>query len=597
MRLLNINWSWQDWTVFSVRTLWMVIVVFLSYQDNPSFPFSIVLFGVLVCYTLPLLLMPVHYRWYLLAEGCLAGGLSLFLAHQYELIRLFHPAVFTIAFYSRGKSHFIAVPLALTIFCFGGRGAFHFTLESVLQNLVDGAFVYLIGFGLQKAFGAVNNILLKLESIKKQYQALEQHSNQVERMTLLEERYRMARELHDTIGHTFTSMILGMETLRPYISSREGTEKLQSMLQLGRSGFEDIRRQVHQMDPLEEDLPLDLSLLNIINEFKKNTSIRVIFRTMGEPFIVLKQAKLILYRCLQEALTNASLHGQASSIQVLVQYDREQIIMQVQDNGKGNKAIEFGFGLSGMKERLASLQGKLYVHSREEEGTVVVCSIPRLYEEGKPVQKIKVLLVDDQLLIRDSLKSLLEYEKGFRIQLASNGKQAVEQCKNDPPDVILMDVQMPETDGIATTRIIKEAWPDIRIVMITTFEDVSYASQSLASGAEGYVLKTIDPKELAAVIRLVYGGGTMISQDVANRLFQQTGPAKNPYELTDRELEILHGLAEGLRYKAIAAKVHLSEGTVRNYVSSIYLKMQVQGRDEAIEKAKKECIVNSDAKH
>ncbi len=597
MRLLNIRWSWQDWTVFSIRALWTAAVIFLSYHDNPSFPFSAVLFGVLVCFTLPLFLMPAHYRWYMLAEGCLSGGLSLFLAHQYELIRLFHPAVFTIAFFSRGQSHLFAAPLALAIFCFGGRGAFHFTLESTLQNLVDAAFVYFIGFGLQKAFGSVNNLLLKLESIKKQYQALEQHSNQVERMTLLEERYRMARELHDTIGHTFTSMILGMETLRPYISSREGKEKLQSMLQLGRSGFEDIRRQVHQMDPLEDDLPLDLSLLNIINEFKKNTATRVIFRTMGEPFIVMKQAKLILYRCLQEALTNASLHGQASSIQVLVQYDPNQVVMQVQDNGKGNKAIEFGFGLSGMKERLASLQGKLYVHSREEEGTVVVCSIPRSYEEGELVQEIKVLLVDDQPLIRDSLKLLLEYEKDFNVQLAADGKKAVEQCKNDPPDVILMDVQMPGMDGIAATKIIKEAWPDIRIVMITTFEDVSYASESLASGAEGYVLKTIDSKELAAVIRLVHGGGTMISQDVANRLFQQTGPTKNPYELTDRELEILHCLAEGLRYKAIAAKVHLSEGTVRNYISSIYVKMQVQGRDEAIEKAKKESIVNSDVRH
>ncbi|MET3208241.1 UNVERIFIED_CONTAM: DNA-binding NarL/FixJ family response regulator [Paenibacillus sp. PvR008] len=317
------------------------------------------------------------------------------------------------------------------------------------------------------------------------------------------------------------------------------------------------------------------------------------FRTMGEPFPVIKQSKLTLYRCLQELLTNASRHGQANSIQVLLHYDRSQIIIQVQDNGKGSEDIKFGFGLSGMKERLSSLQGKLYFHSREDEGTIVTCSIPQLQDTDACNPEIKVLLVDDQLLIRDSLCLLLKNEPDFRVQTAEDGKVAIDRCASDPPDVVLMDVHMPEMDGIAATKLIKESWPNIRVVMITTFDDISYATKSLALGADGYVLKSIDPRELAATIRLVHHGGTMITQEVASTLFQQmTGTVKHPYGLTDRELEILHCLTEGLRYKAIAAKVHLSEWTVRNYISTIYAKMQVQSRDEAIEKAKTELLTD-----
>ncbi|UNK19065.1 LuxR C-terminal-related transcriptional regulator [Paenibacillus sp. N3/727] len=197
-----------------------------------------------------------------------------------------------------------------------------------------------------------------------------------------------------------------------------------------------------------------------------------------------------------------------------------------------------------MQERLASLQGKLYTHSQKDEGTIVTCTIPNQANEGS--QKIKILLADDQPLIRESLKLLLGEEKDFEV------------------------------------------------TVITTIEDVSYAAEALHSGAEGYILKSIHPKELAATIQLVYGGGTMISQDMAQQLFhhEMKDTAKNPYELTERELDVLQCLMEGLRNKAIAQRLYLSEGTIRNYISSIYLKMQVQGREEAVEKARNEHLIS-----
>ncbi|WP_019914637.1 helix-turn-helix transcriptional regulator [Paenibacillus sp. HW567] len=584
MRVFTRNpWSWQDWTLLGIRILWVVAVIILMYQAQPVFPFWPVFVPLLLCNLVPFLFVKSRYYRYLSAECVFAGGVSLFLAFDLGLVRLFLPALFTIAFYSRGRAHWCSLPIAVALFVWSAG-------NSVTQSLSDALILYAISFALQKGALAIDAIKQKLAMIKEQYTILEQYSSQIERMTLLEERYRMARELHDTIGHTFTSMILGMETLKSHIQTDEGEAKLQGMLKLARTGLDDIRRQVHQMDPAGEALPLDRALLQLSDEFKENTGVRIIFRTMGEPYPVMKQAKLTLYRCLQEALTNASRHGQASSIQVLLQYDHTQVMLQVQDNGTGKDNLQYGFGLTGMKERLDQLQGKLYIHSQMDAGTMVTCTIPNSSHEGG--EKINILLADDQPLVRESLRLLLGEEKDFEVSVVRDGEQAVEACRKERPDIILMDINMPELDGIAATKIIKEEWPHIRIIMITTIEDVSLAAEALRIGAEGYLLKSIHPKELAATIRLIYSGGTMISQDVAHQLFQHRIEDKlqNQYELTEREIDVLRCLSEGLRNKEIAQKLHLSEGTIRNYISSTYLKLQVNNREEAVEKARVECL-------
>lgn len=596
MRFLIKNenrWLWQDWNMLVIRCLWVVAVIIFMYQDQPTFSFWMVFVPLLLCNLVPFLFVKGHYYQYLISECLFAGGVSLFLAYDFGLIRLFPPALFMIAFYTRGLSHWFSLPIAVTLFVLSTGDSFSSSLSHpvIWQSIIDALIFYGVSYALQKGALAINAIKQKLSLIKEQYTILEQYSSQIERMTLLEERYRMARELHDTIGHTFTSMILGMETLKSHIHSEEGEAKLQGMLKLARTGLDDIRRQVHQMDPIEEALPLDRALLQIMDEFKMNTGIRIVFRTMGEPYPVMKQAKLALYRCLQEALTNASRHGQASTIQVLLQYDHTQMMLQVQDNGKGDDNLEYGFGLTGMKERLAPLQGKLFIHSQTDAGTMVTCTIPNSSHEGG--QKIKILLADDQPLVSESLRLLLGEEQDFEVVVVGDGKQAIEECKKNRPDIVLMDINMPEMDGIEATKFIKETWPNIRVIMITTIEDVALAAEALRIGAEGYMLKSIHPKELAATIRLIYSGGTMISQDIAHQLFQHKigDKVQNRYELTEREIEVLGCLTEGLRNKEIAQKLHLSEGTIRNYISSIYLKLQVHSREEAVEKARIECLI------
>lgn len=584
------KWSWPDWVMLCIHGVWVTAVLIFMYQDQPDFPLGFVLPVLLASHLLPFIL--VHYKlpYYLAAVLILAGGTSVLLAYSFGLLRLFLPVLLILGFYTRGRGHALALPLAVGIFVISATApGSPLALQRPFwgQSVADALVLYGVGFALQKGAAAINNISNKLAVVKEQYTILEQYSSQIEKMTLLEERYRLARELHDTIGHSYTSLILGMEALRPQIGSPEGEEKLGALLSLARNGLDEIRRQVHRMDPVEESVPLDQALMQMIEEFKTSTGIRVFFRTMGQPYPVMKQAKLVLYRCLQESLTNASRHGRASRIEVTLQYDAASLMLQIQDNGAGSSKLQYGFGLNAMLDRLSALQGNLYIHSHEEQGTLVTCAIPNRAHEG--TERIQVLIVDDQLLVLESLRLLLGEEKDLQVRVAGDGRQAMEACERELPDLILMDIHMPEMDGLHATRLVKEKWPEVRVIMMTTLDEVDVAAESLRLGAEGYLLKSVHPKELAATIRLVYSGGTMISPHVAQQLFQQPeNNVANPYGLTEREQDILQCLTEGIRNKAIAERLHLSEGTVRNYISSIYLKLQVNDRDAAVAKAKEE---------
>jgi DNA-binding NarL/FixJ family response regulator len=215
---------------------------------------------------------------------------------------------------------------------------------------------------------------------------------------------------------------------------------------------------------------------------------------------------------------------------------------------------------------------------------------------------IKVLLVDDQELITASLAIVLGGETDFEIVgTAENGKVALELTKKLSPDVVLMDIHMPEMNGVDATAQIKSLFPSVKVMVLTTFEEIGYVRDALAAGAEGYVLKAIHPKDLAAGIRLVHHGGTLITQEIAKQLITQwITPTEKVIEeksnrkdfgLTEREVEIVEELSKGLTNREIARKLFLTEGTVKNYISNIYSKLDVTGRHKAVFKAKEQGII------
>jgi DNA-binding NarL/FixJ family response regulator len=214
---------------------------------------------------------------------------------------------------------------------------------------------------------------------------------------------------------------------------------------------------------------------------------------------------------------------------------------------------------------------------------------------------IKVLIVDDQELIRASLSIVLGGETDFEIVVAEHGQMAIELTKQLSPDVVLMDIHMPLMNGVEATAQIKKEFPQVKVMILTTFEELDYVRDALAAGAEGYLLKAIHPKDLAAGIRLVHHGGTLITQEIAKQLITQwinpVEPVKevrknNNFRLTEREIEVLEELSNGSTNREIARKLYLTEGTVKNYISNIYSKLEVTGRHKAVFKAKEEGIIN-----
>lgn len=212
---------------------------------------------------------------------------------------------------------------------------------------------------------------------------------------------------------------------------------------------------------------------------------------------------------------------------------------------------------------------------------------------------IQAVIVEDQEIVRKSLKIVIESLSDIQIAgLAGDGEEAIGLCAKFNPDVVLMDIHMPVMDGVQATAEIKKRWPGIKVIMLTTFHDVAHVSAALQAGAEGYILKAVDPEFLIQGIQMVFYGGSLIPQQLAKELFEQihakhqkSSTMHHPYDLQPQELNVLRYLTEGLSNKEISAKMFLSVGTVKNYVSGIYSKLDVKNRSSAITKAMEESLI------
>jgi len=206
---------------------------------------------------------------------------------------------------------------------------------------------------------------------------------------------------------------------------------------------------------------------------------------------------------------------------------------------------------------------------------------------------IKVLIVDDHSLVRKGIKTILSiYDDIEVIGEAENGKEALEICGKCLPDVVLMDLIMPEINGIETTKKILESWPTIKVVTLTSFVDRKLIEDSLKAGAIGYVLKNISGENLVATIRDAEKGKSTLSSEASDFLISNIKkPAVVEYQLTNQEKNILGCLVEGLSNKNIAQKLVLSLSTVKFHVSNILNKLGASSRAEAISIAIKNKLV------
>jgi DNA-binding NarL/FixJ family response regulator len=206
--------------------------------------------------------------------------------------------------------------------------------------------------------------------------------------------------------------------------------------------------------------------------------------------------------------------------------------------------------------------------------------------------KLKTMIVDDHPVVREGLKQLLEVDGEIQvIAEAGNGLECLRQLDKHSPDLIFMDVRMPGISGIETTRLIHQKYPRIKIIMLTIYDDDQYVTGAIQAGANGYVLKKVLRDELIQIIHLVMGNQAFLDPSVTAKVFNLLKRGKNTPErdekvsLTHRELEILKGIVAGHTDRKIGEFLHVSEHTVRSHIKSLYRKLRVSSKSQAVAKA------------
>ena len=205
---------------------------------------------------------------------------------------------------------------------------------------------------------------------------------------------------------------------------------------------------------------------------------------------------------------------------------------------------------------------------------------------------VKILIADDQELIRDSLKIILDMNSDIKVVgVAENGRKVLDLIRKNLPDIILMDIRMPELDGVQCTKAVKEKFPDVKIIILTTFDDDEYVFYALKYGASGYLLKGCSVQELTSAVHTVMNGGSILNQSVLTKvvkLFNQLAQTRIAPELDGGNIELLNRternvvnlVGRGLSNKEIAETLFLSEGTIRNALSSVLSKLNLRDRTQ-----------------
>ncbi len=201
---------------------------------------------------------------------------------------------------------------------------------------------------------------------------------------------------------------------------------------------------------------------------------------------------------------------------------------------------------------------------------------------------MKIIICDDQAVVRDGLELLLSLEKDIQVVgCAQDGAEALELTAQRQPDLVLMDLKMPGLNGIEATRQIRARFPHVKVLVLTTYDDDEWLFDAIRAGASGYLLKDTPREKVVEAIRGTVSGRSFVDPAVAGKLLRQVASRQSQpasvltEKLTERELDVLRLLAQGLTNAEIAAQLHLSEGTVRNHVSAILEKLGVSDRTQA----------------
>lgn len=426
-----------------------------------------------------------------------------------------------------------------------------------------------------------------------------------------EERERMARELHDGIGQILGYVNVQAQAAQTLLESKQpeaAQKNLEGLVQVAQDANVNLRHYILGLrDSILPQRNFYEALQAYLDSFKQAWDIETIFSLPQDklpllPVVVEDQ----LLHIVQEALVNIRKHAEAKRVEVLITKQAGEMTVSISDDGHGfdlqlaPSTQGEHFGLSIMRERAEQVGGRMEIRSVIGQGTQVFIHIPIIlepmsasHENPKNMYSLRILLVDDQPLFLGGMRNLLKARGLTVIGTARDGLEALEQVKTLRPDVVLMDVQMPNCDGVEATRRIKDEFPETKIVLLTVSEDEEHLLDAIKYGASSYLLKNLDANQLFSTLDGLARGEIQVAPELASRLlreFNRSGAVMRstdtedtiPADLTARQWEVLRFVARGLTYKEAGRELHVTEPAIKYHMAQILDRLQLKNREQAI---------------
>ncbi len=463
-------------------------------------------------------------------------------------------------------------------------------------------------------------------------------------LAVVEERNRLAREIHDTLAQSLAGIIINLESLKPYRArrSRDEADVLTETETLARGALEEARRSVLALHPtplqhhsLGDALTLELSGL------AKKAALTTQFYVQGAERLLTPDLATAIFRVAQEAFQNIYKHAVARHVMLGLAFEENAVVLTVEDDGVGfvhgapdslgatdapDTGIpkdRGGFGLLSMAARARILGGELLVTSHPGHGTAVRTTIPyarsrvamaavvlpgllppygaseallqpppelssQFYPDlSQDAQTIRVLIVDDHSVVRQGIRRILEEQPDIEVEgEAEDGLVAVEQVGKLRPDVVLLDLQLPHLSGIEALPKLRAVHPAVEVVILTVFDQDEEVFAALKAGARGYLLKDATPAAIVAAVRAARRGESSLTPSLATRVMNRFAVLAqrevDPDALTEREVGILACMAQGMPYKQIGTQLNITAKTVQYHTRNILQKLHVGSRGEAV---------------
>jgi DNA-binding NarL/FixJ family response regulator/signal transduction histidine kinase len=432
-----------------------------------------------------------------------------------------------------------------------------------------------------------------------------------------DERDRLAREIHDVLAQTITGLVMQLDALAGAVQPDSPLfDRLEQTRNMGRAAAAETRRLVWNLRPASVDLSKPRVVVQEeAGRFGRRASLTPQVDVVGEDRPISSEIGAVIQRLMQVALENVSRHSEATQVHILLHFGLHGLSLQIEDDGEGfdpdviNKSSG-RLGLASVSERARQVGGSLRIESAAGHGTRVQLELPfspappvprARVSESQPAQEppespaapgsIRIVLIDDHAMVREGLTRMLSEQTDFRVlEAVSTGTDGLRAIADLRPDVVLCDLQLPDIPGTEVIARARAHFPDIRCLVVTTFDDDENIYEAIKAGAKGYVLKDASAEDLVDAVRAVARNESLLQPVVAHKLVQRLGALARQGDmvetLTEREIEVLRALAGGLRNKEIAFQLGLSESTIKTHLASIFGKLGVTTRTEAVSRGR-----------